>query len=142
MPLQHIRPLDEKALEVLQPALAIWQELKDKKNEGETLDNIGGVYFWQDKYDKALEILQQALAIRREVGDIKDFNKAIALSQQALTIARQIQAPKLEAEALENLSDAYNKQGNQQKALEYANQVLEIAKRKEDSVLKLSVLNN
>lgn len=25
--------LDEKALEVLQPALAIWQELKDKKNE-------------------------------------------------------------------------------------------------------------
>jgi hypothetical protein len=54
--------------------------------------------------------LQQALAIRREVGDIKDFNKAIALSQQALTIARQIQAPKLEAEALENLSDAHNKE--------------------------------
>jgi hypothetical protein len=42
VPLRHIRPLDEKALEVLQPALAIWQELKDKKNEGETLDNIGG----------------------------------------------------------------------------------------------------
>ena len=36
----------------------------DRAGEGTTLNNIGGVYDHQGRYDEALETYQQALAIR------------------------------------------------------------------------------
>ncbi|PLZ35687.1 hypothetical protein CBP28_00135, partial [Fischerella thermalis WC559] len=50
-------------------ALAIRKELRDRKGEGETLNNIGEVYIDLGQYPKALKALQQSLAIRKEVKD-------------------------------------------------------------------------
>lgn len=51
----------DKALEVLQPALVIRQQLKDKVGKGETLDNIGLTYYGKQEDKKALEDVWKVL---------------------------------------------------------------------------------
>lgn len=60
---------NDKALSILQQALAIRREVKDRVGEGVTLSKIGITYSYLKQYPKALEILQQAKAIHEEVGD-------------------------------------------------------------------------
>ena len=57
------------ALNYLQQALVIAQEIGDRESEGNTLNNIGEVYNAQGNYKQAVNYHQQALVILEEVED-------------------------------------------------------------------------
>ncbi|MEW5859866.1 MAG: tetratricopeptide repeat protein [Cyanobacteriota bacterium] len=113
-----------KALSTYQRVLEIQRQLNDKAGIGQTLNNIGEVYYWLRQPDKALEVLQQALAIRRELKDrtgegetldnigLSYFwnnqnDKALETLQQALAIRREVQDKAGESKTLSNLGTLY-----------------------------------
>ena len=49
-------------------ALEILEELGDKAGMGQTLGNIGVVYYNKGEYDKAAEYLEKSIAIQKEIG--------------------------------------------------------------------------
>ncbi|MDT9298605.1 MAG: tetratricopeptide repeat protein, partial [Arthrospira platensis PCC 7345] len=57
------------ALTYYQQALTISREVRDRRGEATTLNNIGGVYGAIGEPQEALTYYQQALTIRREVRD-------------------------------------------------------------------------
>lgn len=58
----------EAALEFLQKALAIYQEIGNRYWKIVALDSLGGTYLYYLKnYAKAIEYLEQALAIAKEI---------------------------------------------------------------------------
>ncbi|QFS51518.1 tetratricopeptide repeat protein [Nostoc sphaeroides] len=87
------------ALESFQKALPIYQQIKERLAEGHTHRSIGNAYYF-----------------------LKDYPQAIAHQQQALSIAREIKNPDLEARALLNLGtiNLNAPQGNTVKAIDYS----------------------
>ncbi len=57
-------------MEYYEKSLAIVRELKDRKGEGRTLNNLGLVYADWGQYEKALEYYEQSLAITRRAQEI------------------------------------------------------------------------
>ncbi|MBD2776392.1 CHAT domain-containing protein [Iningainema tapete] len=161
----------EKAVEIYQQALLIAQQIKIDKLPSNLRDNgvqaeissLGGLqtsYSVLGKSNQALDFAQQAVKKAQASGikeyyaealidlgeshtnDFKDYPQAIKVINQALIIARQIKEPKIEAQALKQLSDTYTKQGNHASALESAQQLLAIATRVESPSLEEDALNN
>ena len=58
-------------MEYFDKALAIARELKDRKGEGQSLANLGMLYWHRGQYDKAVEYYEKSLAIARELKDRK-----------------------------------------------------------------------
>ncbi len=96
-----------KAVATYQRVLEIRRQQNDKAGIGQTLNNLGEVYYWLRQYDKAMEVLQQALVIRQELKDkvgegetldniglayyFKQQNdKSLSIWQQALAIRREV----------------------------------------------------
>ncbi|MDZ7958609.1 MAG: CHAT domain-containing protein [Aulosira sp. DedQUE10] len=94
----------DAALQSLQQALGIYQQIKDLAGQGQTQQKLGDVY-----------------AVK------KDTNKSIAAYEQSLVIARQIKNRDLEARSLLNLGVVYNSIKNYDKALEFLPQSWQIA---------------
>ncbi|WP_235623148.1 tetratricopeptide repeat protein [Tolypothrix sp. PCC 7712] len=161
----------KKAVATYHEALRIAQQIKIDKLPSNVRDNaveaeisaLGGLqtsYSLFGKSNQALDFAQQAVKKAQASGikeyyaealidlaklytdDFKDFPKAIDICKQALTIAQQIKEPKVEANALKQLSNIYTKQGNHTSALESAQQLLAIAKRVESPSLEEDALNN
>jgi len=57
----------QAALQSLQQALTIYQEIQDRSGEGQALKNLGNTYYALKDYTKAIEYQQQALAIAKRV---------------------------------------------------------------------------
>ena len=51
--------------------LAIAKDIGDREREGDTLNNIGLVYWSLGRYEQALDYYQKALVISKEIGDRK-----------------------------------------------------------------------
>ncbi|MEB3215786.1 MAG: tetratricopeptide repeat protein, partial [Nostocales cyanobacterium 94392] len=161
----------EKAVATYHEALLIAQQIKIDKLPSNVRDNaieaeissLGGLqisYSAFGKSNQALDFAQQAVKKAQASGikeyyaealidlavsyanDFKDFPKAINICKQALTIAQQIKEPKVEAQALKQLSNIYTRQGNHTSALESAQQLLAIAKRVESPSLEEDALSN
>ena len=58
-----------KAMEIYTPALKQAEELGDKRGMGQTLNNIGVVYWYKGDYDTALEYYDKSLKIKEELAD-------------------------------------------------------------------------
>ena len=59
----------KKALDYYQQSLAIEKQIGNKLEQGQTLNNIAGVYEDLGEYAKALNYYQQSLAIKKQIGD-------------------------------------------------------------------------
>ncbi|MDZ7956587.1 MAG: CHAT domain-containing protein [Aulosira sp. DedQUE10] len=139
----------ETALKLLQQALIIYREIRDRQGEGQSLGNLGNVYLNLGDYTKAIEYQQYSLAILREINDeqgegqslgdlgivylhLGDYTKAIECQQQRLSIARKIKDYYSEGKALNNLSGIYIYLGEYLKAIDYLEQRLKIAQKIND----------
>jgi tetratricopeptide (TPR) repeat protein len=65
-------------LKTYQQALAIRRELKERKGEGATRNDVGGVIRQLGKPEEALRIYQQALEIQRGVKDRRGEGTALS----------------------------------------------------------------
>jgi tetratricopeptide (TPR) repeat protein len=59
----------QEALNYYQQALVIYQQVDNRRGEGNALHGIGASYHSLGQYDQALNYYQQALVIHREVGN-------------------------------------------------------------------------
>ena len=59
----------EKAIQYYEKALAISQEIGDRRGEGTRLGNLGLAYCSLGQVEKAIKYYEQALNISKEIGD-------------------------------------------------------------------------
>ena len=120
-----------EAIPVLESALQIYRDIKDKNGEAVSLVNLGAVYDSLGQYQKAIDFYQQSLEIRTQIGDLNgeavslgnlgstynnlgQYQKAIDFQQQSLAIRTQIGDRNGEATSLNNLGFAFNKLNQQE----------------------------
>jgi CHAT domain-containing protein/dienelactone hydrolase len=130
-----------KALEYLNQALPIWQELGNRSGEASTLDNMGRTYADMGQGQQALQYFNRALTLWRadnELGgegltlvnmgkvyaDLGQKQNALESYNHALANWRKIGNREGEADALEYMGKLYGDLGQDQRALEYLNQAL------------------
>ncbi len=135
----------EAALQSLQTALNIYQQIKDRGGEGKALAKLGLVYANFGDSDKAVGFAEQSLAIAREIRNqegvgealnnlgtvyltMGDYAKAIWYTQQSLESTRAINDRQGEGAALGNLGIIYMRLGDYAKAIDYHQQDLNIAR--------------
>jgi tetratricopeptide (TPR) repeat protein len=141
----------------LEAAVVAARRLEDRHGEGNHLGNLGNAYAALGEARRAIEYLEQALTIAREIGDrsnegnwlgsmglayraLGQVEQAIEYHQRALTIAREICAASTERSAewaaarrgeahqLGNLGNAYHELEQMERAIEYHEQALAIAR--------------
>ena len=109
-------------IDYYEKALAIAEEIGDKKGKGGDLGNLGLAYYSLGDYRKVIDYYEKALAIAEEIGDKKgrgarlgnmgvaysdlgDYRKAIDYHEKAIDIYKEIGVPYDIPES--NLADAY-----------------------------------
>jgi len=119
--------------------------LKDRRDEGNHLGNLGIAYKDLGEMDKAIEHQTAALVISREIGDrrgegndlgnlgtayaiLGEMDKAIEHYTAALVISREIGDRRGEGNRLGNLGIAYARLGEMDKAIEHHTAALVIAR--------------
>jgi CHAT domain-containing protein/predicted negative regulator of RcsB-dependent stress response len=148
-----------KALDKFWAALSDWHAVGDRRQEAETLTNIGFVYDSLSEKRKALEYFNRALLIKQEVGDrsgeattlsnigkvydsLGEKQKALGYYNQSMTITRQVGDRRGEEVALNNIGKVYDDLGEKQKALDYYNQALTIMRQVDDRANEAVTLGN
>ncbi|WP_199334151.1 MULTISPECIES: CHAT domain-containing tetratricopeptide repeat protein [Nostocaceae] len=105
--MQQIRSrTDKDAVNNLQQALNIYQAIKDRKGEADTLFWLGNAYFVVVKYDKTINFYNQSLAIAREINDQQLENmllEALAMLKTASNPQQQ-EAHRLMEKAFEQVN--------------------------------------
>lgn len=69
----------DKALELHQQALAMYEELSDRQGEAETLGYVGNAYFQAGKYRHVEELFRQKLESHRKIGDVEGEKLILAV---------------------------------------------------------------
>jgi tetratricopeptide (TPR) repeat protein len=112
----------EKAVEIYQDTLVIFQEIGNRTDEAISLMNIGSMYGYSGNYERALEYYQDCLRIHRDIGskdwesmllsgcglihhDLGNYNEAQGYFSEALEIAQKIEVDSLISYAEHNLGD-------------------------------------
>nr|WP_322711777.1 CHAT domain-containing protein [Nostoc sp. ChiSLP03a]MDZ8213020.1 CHAT domain-containing protein [Nostoc sp. ChiSLP03a] len=133
----------QAAIQSWQKALAIYQKLKNRNGQGNSLMGLGIAYSSLGQYAKAIELFQQSVAIFGDIGDrnsqanslvnlgiayssLGQYAKAIELFQQSLAIFGDIGDRNSQASSLNNLGTAYNDLGQCAKGIELFQQSLAI----------------
>jgi tetratricopeptide (TPR) repeat protein len=133
----------EKAIQYYEKALAIAQEMGERKREGTNVGSLGLAYWYLDQAEKAIQYYEKALAIAQEIGDRRNegvwlgnlgiaysslgqFEKAIEYYRKALDIDQEIGSRRGEGTNLGNLGIAYSSLGRFEKAIEYYQKALDI----------------
>ena len=144
----------KEALSTLQQALAIYREIEDLSDEGQTLKGIGNIHFNLAEYEKAVEFQQQALAIARKVGDrdleAKTLNnlgsifrlqnkltQSISYYEQSLTVSRQTDNFIMIAITSTGLADLHNSQNDYDKAIVALKEGLVATGKISDNIIRL-----
>ena len=135
-------------------ALAILQEIKDRRGEVSVLGNLGLAYSALDKYDKAIKFQKQRLVIAREIKDrlgegkalgnlaatyekLNRDHEAMIYFQQALTIAREIGNRDSEGIALANLGIVLSKAKRPELAILFYKQSINVSEAIRKDIKKL-----
>jgi CHAT domain-containing protein/Tfp pilus assembly protein PilF len=131
----------QAALESLQQALRIYQDIGDRRGEALALNGIGITYADIQQSARALEYLHQALAIFTELGDrfeqgtalsnigsiysdLRQYERALEYLQQALVIRQETGDRAGEWTTLNSIAIAYSGLGQSRQALEFYQQAL------------------
>jgi CHAT domain-containing protein/tetratricopeptide (TPR) repeat protein len=143
---QYQRSQYQAAIKFWQQALAIYQQIKDRNGEANSLGNLGSAYNSLGQYPKAIEFHQQSLAIQREIGDrngegislnnlgnaynyLGQYPKAIEFHEQSLAIQREIGDRNGQALSLMNIGNVYFDLEQYPKAIEFFHKSLSIQRQ-------------
>ncbi|MBD6618538.1 tetratricopeptide repeat protein [Komarekiella sp. 'clone 1'] len=149
----------QQAIQILQQALTIAQELKVQELEAFALLWLGRNYNDLGQKQKALDYYNQALPRFRAVGDHsgeaitlnnigKVYNdlgqkqKALDYFNQTLPLLRAVGDRSGEATTLNNIGGVYSDLGQKQKALDYLNQALPLRRAVGDHSGEATTLSN
>jgi CHAT domain-containing protein/tetratricopeptide (TPR) repeat protein len=148
----------EQAILFYQNSLSVSRHFKNFKMLILTSKNLGAVYSEISQYQNAIGIYQQGLEDAKASGDfnkqieflnligdiyqdsLKDYQKAIEVSQQALVIAREIKSSDSEALALDTLTRAYSSLDDSHKTIEFAQQSLAISRQIKNKLIESRAL--
>jgi CHAT domain-containing protein/Flp pilus assembly protein TadD len=137
------------ALQSWEQALAIYQDIGDRRSEGNALTNLGNAYHSLGDYQQAISFHEQALAIAREIEDrggegadltnlgnayfsLGDYRQAISVYEQALAIFHELEDRRGEGAALTGLGNAYLSLGDYRQAISFHEQALAISREIEN----------
>ena len=149
----------QQAIACYEESLAIFRTLGDQVGEGQTLTNLGVVYYEQGHWDEAIGYFQRSLAIFCTFGDRQNegialnnlgnvydsqgrWEEAIACYEQSLVIRREFGDRVGEGVALNNLGNVYQRQGRWEEAIACYEQSLVIKREFGDRVGEGQTLNN
>ena len=130
-----------KSIEKYHEALELYRRVGDQKAVGQTINNIGGIYFYLGERRRALEKFNEALPIRNASGDrrgeaetlsnigatydsLGELQKALEMYSKALPILRAVGDRKVEAITHNNIGKVYWGLGETRKAMEKCNEAL------------------
>jgi len=133
-----------EALDVLDEALELSKQIKDRILEADILDAFGQIHEELDDYARGVEYAQKSLAIRRELGDEENIakslqvlaqtldnlgenQKALDYFQEALQYARKVGQRSTEAILIGQIGHIYYQFGEYQTSLDYFQQCLDIS---------------
>jgi CHAT domain-containing protein/Flp pilus assembly protein TadD len=150
----------EAALQTFKQTLIIYQEIRDRYNEGNVLNFIGVTYRELGNYTKAINSLEQSLTIATEIQssqieeyalnnlgnvyiDLGDYVRAIEYFQRDLKIMRErLKNPKGEENIFNNIANAYIELGDYVRAIDYYQQALTITRELKNREGEGATLNN
>lgn len=135
-----------RALDFVQRAMTIKQELGDKLEMGRSHNQLGLIYWDMAEYSKAIGHFQQAIALGHELNEhelegqahnnlglvydeLGDYRQSQAQYQQALQIHRASGNERGQGDTLANMGGVHLLLGEYRKALEYYQQALAIHER-------------
>jgi tetratricopeptide (TPR) repeat protein len=147
------------AKEYFENALQSATKLKDRQNEGMTLNNIGAIYKAWGKYDQAIEYYKKDLEICQETGDRQGegvslnniasvyyawgkYDQAIEYYTKSLNITKEVGDRKQEGVTLNNIGMVYKAWGRYDQAIEYYKRSLKIFEDVGDRKSEGGTLNN
>jgi tetratricopeptide (TPR) repeat protein len=148
-----------KAINYLNQALSISEEISNQVGVGEIYNNIGNVYHSLGQLEKALNYYNRALSVLKRMGKEKlvaaTFNNIGSVYQNlgqlrmalhyynlALPIMEKMDDQASVATALGNIGSIYHSLGQQEKSLDYFNRALAIQKEVGDRTGMATTLNN
>ncbi len=149
----------EKALALFQEELAIFTELKDRKEQSTAFTNIGNVWGNMGKADSSIVYYLKALSIDNETGEQLGasiihnnigniysaegaYKKAIEHFEKALKIRQEMGAEKRYMQCYSNLATVYSRMSDYQKAEEYSRLGLEIALKYDNKAYAGIIVNS
>jgi len=120
--------------------------MKSEFGQSLLLNNIGSVYFNQEKYALALENYQQSFAISKKIGDTegvgisysnfgsvyfsqKKYQLALDFHEKALKIKQKMSDLHGQSVTLNEIGKVYDHMGNLKQAIIYSKKALNIAKK-------------
>ena len=156
---QHKNGQFREALQSVQQALTIYQNLKDTGGVANSLTTLGDIYFTLGEYRQAIGFYQQSLdfmqATRNRQGEVEVLTSlsnayfylgqeqdAKKFEQQAQAVRREIGNPRREAAFLNNIGLAHQSQGQYLQAIEFYQQQLQIAQDIGDRASQVDSLNS
>jgi tetratricopeptide (TPR) repeat protein len=140
--LYRLEKIDE-AHRATNDAIDMARAEKNRDKEVNFLLSLGESYMLNDKLEEALETYQLALdgaqRLQRQadrgylsgrigfiLAELGKIDESITYHNEALRLAREYEYPELEAEQLSMLAMAYLDNGENEKALDFANQSLQV----------------
>ena len=138
-----------KAISYYQESLEVQEDMKELDGMATSLGNLGEIYLKQNKYELAMVHFRKSLELEEQRGNQKciaickknmgnvyrlneNYNKAIELSDEALSIALKVEVPWVIRDAALSLYLSYKSLNNTYKALE----MYELYIKNRDLVLK------
>ncbi|HMB29784.1 MAG TPA: CHAT domain-containing tetratricopeptide repeat protein, partial [Blastocatellia bacterium] len=148
-----------QALRISQLAARIAERVGDRAGLGNTLCDLGSIYYRQSDYAQALDYNQKALAIGKEIGDKKVMaralygigstyrtqgspDRALESLNASLAISQEIEDKSLTASTLNNIGMIYKLRGSYELALEFYQKSQELCEELKDKMVLKSVLNS
>lgn len=147
----------DKSLEYYLRALSIYDNIKNKDGIATTKSNIGTIYSIKKDYGQAMKYFEEANASFTELGeqdkiigsmnnlgilhsDLQLFEQALKYFSQASQLSEKI--GKVTADPLNNIGNLYFRQGNYQRAADYYEQAMVLARKDNDQNTLLYTLAN
>jgi CHAT domain-containing protein len=148
-----------QALRISQLAARIAERVGDRTGLGNTLCDLGEIYYRQSGYAQDLDYFQKALAIGKEIGDKKvmaralygigstyrtqgDPDRALEPLNASLAISQEIGDKSLTATTLNNIGMIYKLRGSYELALEFYRKSQELCEDLNDKIALKRVLNS
>lgn len=147
----------DKSLEYYLRALSKYDDIKNKDGIATTKSNIGTIYSIKKDYGQAMKYFEEANTSFTELGeqdkiigsmnnlgilhsDLQLFEQALKYFSQASQLSEKI--GKVTADPLNNIGNLYFRQGNYQRAADYYEQAMVLARKDNDQNTLLYTLAN
>jgi len=131
----------DRSLSLVEKAMSLARENRDRETEGLSLTVKGNVYYFRADYDRALECYRQGESIFQELArrlgiagvqnnmgavffELGDLDQALKYYAEALSTRRDIGARRGTAVSLHNIGELHQQRGDYDKALENYDQAL------------------